>query len=37
LVAKLRAEKAAGTAVVFASHDGDVVAQVADSRVDLER
>jgi heme ABC exporter ATP-binding subunit CcmA len=37
LVAKLRAEKAAGTAVVFASHDADVIAQVADSRVDLER
>jgi ABC-2 type transport system ATP-binding protein len=35
LIAKLRAEKAAGTAVLFASHDPDIVDQVADDRLEL--
>ncbi|HKE63560.1 MAG TPA: ABC transporter ATP-binding protein [Micromonosporaceae bacterium] len=37
LVDKLLAEKAAGTAVLFASHDDEIVSRVADVRVDLER
>jgi ABC-2 type transport system ATP-binding protein len=37
LIAKLRAEKAAGTAVLFASHDPDIVEQVADERLELGR
>ena len=37
LIAKLRAEKAAGTAVLFASHDPDIVDQVADDRLELGR
>jgi ABC-type multidrug transport system ATPase subunit len=37
LIAKLRAEKAAGTAVLFASHDPDIVDLVADERLELGR
>jgi ABC-2 type transport system ATP-binding protein len=37
LIAKLRAEKAAGTAVLFASHDPDIVELVADQRLELGR
>lgn len=37
LIAKLRAEKTAGTAVLFASHDPDIVEQVADDRLELGR
>jgi len=37
LISKLRAEKAAGTAVLFASHDPDIVEQVADERLELGR
>jgi len=37
LIAKLHAEKAAGTAVLFASHDPDIVEQVADERLELGR
>jgi ABC-type multidrug transport system ATPase subunit len=37
LIAKLRAEKDAGTAVLFASHDPEIVEQVADERLELGR